>query len=95
MLALQLALLLTLPNLLTVIFVWFIGYGILLPNTIASAMSVRPDIAGAGAALLGFSKSLPERLVVRPPPFLSAPAGSPVSWLPLPSSISCFTQQLR
>jgi len=35
-------------------FVWFVGYGISLPNAIAGAMSACPSASGASAALLGF-----------------------------------------
>jgi DHA1 family bicyclomycin/chloramphenicol resistance-like MFS transporter len=44
----------TLAAIALALFAWFIGYGISLPNAIAGAMSVHPNIAGAGAALLGF-----------------------------------------
>ncbi|HTO68215.1 MAG TPA: Bcr/CflA family efflux MFS transporter [Bradyrhizobium sp.] len=35
-------------------FVWFLGYGVSMPNAVAGTMSVNPKIAGAAAALLGF-----------------------------------------
>jgi MFS transporter, DHA1 family, multidrug resistance protein len=38
------------------VFVWYIAYGIILPNALAGALSVHSDIAGAAAALAGFAQ---------------------------------------